>query len=270
LRKYFVLENYLRRLEVLLYGWGYDVERSRREERLKFERAGLDYDRGLVKLDKLISELGRPVESEDRSMRSIHWVLFACLSERSPKPIRRILEIGTYDGETAFLISKLFPEAEIVTVDLPEDDPIFKGSYVRDDPGALAVFKERRNAHLRPANIHYLEINSFFLPGKVNGEFDLIWVDGGHLYPEAAWDVCNAYHLCAPGGIMMVDDVIIHERGFRDTYVSPDSHHVLEYVASRTGEPAAYFLKRNAAKWSAVPRRRKFVALLRKSFVTSA
>lgn len=198
-------------------------------------------------------------------MRSVHWLLFSCLSELSPMPIRRILEIGTYDGETTSLLSKLFPLAEITTVDLPDADPMFRGLYLRGDAQVAADFNARRCANLKAGNIEYKAVNSFFLHGQVQGAFDLIWVDGGHLYPEVAWDICNAYSLCAMGGYIMVDDVIAHPRGFRDAYVSPDSHAVLQYVAARTSDAPTYFLKRAGCRWSAVPRRRKYVALLKKT-----
>ena len=262
--KYFVLENYLRRLEPLLWWRAYDPGRREAEEKSKFASFGLDYERGSEKLDRLLKEIGRPLDSGDHSMRSIHWLLFACLSEQSPIPIKRILEIGTYDGETAFILSKLFPASEIVTVDLPDDDPIFHTSYARDDAQTVADFKARQKANLKASNIKFFGVNSFFLPGTIDGEFDLIWVDGGHLFPEVAWDICNAYRFCSPGGFIMVDDVITHPRGFRDAYVSPDSYQVLEYAAARTRGTLTYFLKRNSARWSAVPRRRKFVALLKK------
>lgn len=263
--KYFVLENYLRRLENLYWARSYDPSRTQVEESSKFAQAGLDYARGSEKLERLLKTLGRPLDGDDQSMRSIHWILFACLSDHAPIPIRRILEIGTFDGETTFILSKLFPASEIVTVELPEDDPIFRSSYARDDVQTLNDFKTRQSANLKADNIIHKGINSFFLPGQIKGEFDLIWVDGGHLYPEVAWDICNAYHFCSPGGFVMVDDVITHHRGFRDAYVSPDSHQVLEYVAARTRETPIYFLKRNSAQWSAIPRRRKFVALLQKT-----
>ena len=267
--KYFILENYLRRIENLYWARNYDPSRTQIEENSKFSQNGLDHVRGSAKLERLLKELGRPLDSDDQSMRSIHWILFACLSDHAPISIRRILEIGTFDGETTFVLSKLFPAAEIVTVELPENDPIFRSSYARDDVQTLNDFKTRQSANLKGENIIHKGINSFFLSGQIKGEFDLIWVDGGHLYPEVAWDICNAYHFSSPGGFIMVDDVITHHRGFRDAYVSPDSHRVLEYVAARTHETPTYFLKRNNAQWSAVPRRRKFVAMLRKTAVSA-
>lgn len=159
--KYFVLENYLRRLENLYWDRSYDPSRTQVEENSKFAQAGLDYARGLEKLERLLKELGRPLDSDDQSMRSIHWILFACLSDHAPIPIRRILEIGTFDGETTFILSKLFPTAEIVTVELPEDDPIFRSSYARDDVQTLNDFKTRQSANLKADNIMHMGVNSW-------------------------------------------------------------------------------------------------------------
>ena len=52
-----------------------------------------------------------------KGMRSIHWLLFCSISNVSS--IINILEIGTYDGETTQLLSKIFPNSSIATIDLP-------------------------------------------------------------------------------------------------------------------------------------------------------
>jgi hypothetical protein len=159
----------------------------------------------------------------------------------------------------------IFPSAEIVTVDLPDDDPIFSTSYQREDPEYLREFKANQEKNLQGDRIEFVKKNSFFLPTMVHRKFDLIWIDGGHLYPEISWDICNAYHLCNPGGWIMCDDVMLNRNGYRDGYVSPDSHEILEYVRDRTNEEVVYFLKRETPKSSANPRKRKHVAILRKS-----
>jgi predicted O-methyltransferase YrrM len=103
------------------------------------------------------------------------------------------------------------------------------------------------------------------LPAVIQGEFDLVWIDGGHLYPEIAWDICNAYHRVRKGGFLMCDDIIVHPRGVRDAYVSPDAHQVLQYLVTRTSDHLELYLKRLGATWSSDPRARKYVALLNKT-----
>jgi predicted O-methyltransferase YrrM len=128
----------------------------------------------------------------------------------------------------------------------------------------MAEFERTLAANTAAANIVLLKTNSFFLPAVAKGAFDLVWVDGGHLYPEVAWDLCNAYHLVREGGYVMCDDVITNLKGYKDSYVSPDSYHILQYICKRTSDSLALFLKREDPRESADPRIRKFVALLQK------
>jgi len=190
----------------------------------------------------------------------VHWLLLAAVA--SQRCCGRILEIGTFDGETTALMARLFPASRIVTLDLPPDDPILGATYGRSGPAKRGAFERRLAANTAVDRIALLRVNSFFLPSVVAEQFDLIWLDGGHLYPEIAWDFCNAWHLLREGGILMCDDVVPDPKGIRDGYVSPDSYQVLEYVARRTDAPWWLFLKRESAEWSADPRERKFVALL--------
>lgn len=257
------LEKAWRCFDKIYYERLYNPERVRAAEKQKFEKAGLNYGESLKKLDQLLKENGRQDFASQKGIGSNHWVIFCGLSLRFP--IHSVLEIGTYDGETAFLLSKIFPESEIVTVDLPEDDPLFATTYHRQEDEKRARFRETQAKNTSNPRIEFLQKNSFFIPGLLDKKFDLIWVDAGHLYPEIAWDICNSYHLLNPNGWLMVDDVITDGRGYRNDYESTDSFHVLEYVARRTGDPVAYFVKREAPEWSANPRRRKHVALMQKT-----
>lgn len=60
------------------------------------------------------------------------------------------------------LLSKIFPNADIVTVDLPDDDPIFSTSYQRDDPEYLKEFNANQESNLQNARIEFIKKNSFF------------------------------------------------------------------------------------------------------------
>jgi predicted O-methyltransferase YrrM len=246
--------------------WRYDAAAMQRQLVEQMAEWGFSYADTLEGVNQVLTSLGRSDYNAQidavLSFGSIHWLLFYAIGQTTS--VRRILEIGTYDGETAFLLSKIFPHSEILTLDLPEDDPILRSTYHREQPEALREFIELRNYNITQPNIDYIAKNSFFAPEILAGQFDLIWVDGGHLYPEIAWDICNAYHLCAPGGWILCDDVMTHPRAERTDYVSSDSHHVLEYVAARAQTPLAYFIKRTVPAWSANPRRRKFVAVMRK------
>lgn len=226
----------------------------------KFKKYGFRYDAALAQLNGILKELGRPTFSE---ADSVHSLLFACIGQ--VHRVRNVLEIGTFLGEATLLMSRLFPESRITTVDLPDDDPILISTYKREDPKMLRAYKEQQKKNLASTQITFLQTNSFFIPGIIKEKFDLIWIDGGHLYPDIAWDICNAYHLTNKGGWLMCDDVITHHKGFQSEYVSTDSCKVLEYIRARTGEDITYFLKREAPEASANPKKRKYIAVMRRS-----
>jgi len=245
----------------LRYGRSFSQPAEEAAVRAAIDAAGLDSSRGLQLLNNLLRESqGRPF---DFGRDSVHWLIFACLGDALPAT-RRILEIGTYDGQFTAILARLFPAAEIVTVDLPESDPILRTTYERKADEDYRRFVEKRNANLGSANIVFRQFNSAFLLDRVRGPFDLVWVDGGHLYPEVAWDIAAAHHLCRDGGYLLCDDVIPAPDGPRTAYVSPDSYQVLDYFAERTGETLLLFLKRCAFRHSGVPSDRKFVAMMRR------
>ena len=52
-------------------------------------------------------------------MVSEHQYIFSALSQNNNFNFNKILEIGSYDGKNALLLSKLFPNSKIKTLDLP-------------------------------------------------------------------------------------------------------------------------------------------------------
>ena len=88
-------------------------------------------------------------------------------------------------------------------------------------------------------------------------------MDGGHLYPEISWDICNAYHLCNNNGWILYDDIIPNQK-YDLGMANSDSYNVLEYIKQRIENKITYFLKRDGAEFSANPLKRKYVALMHK------
>jgi predicted O-methyltransferase YrrM len=216
----------------------FSLESIRATERRKFAELGFQYDDSLIRLNSFLRKLGRP---DFNSQDSIHLLLFSCIGLSAN--ITNILEIGTYLGESTVLLSQIFPNSSITTVDLPDDDPILAATYGRNNAAAMREYREQQHRNVSRPGVNFLQKNSFFVPAALEKKFDLIWIDGGHLYPEIAWDICNAYHLCIRTGWILCDDVIPHKRGYRSELSSPDSFKVLEYVSRRTADKVTYFLK---------------------------
>ena len=248
-------------LNEIRYGRCFSLESIRTTERRKFAELGFQYDDSLIRLNSVLRKLGRPEFNPQDD--SIHLLLFSCISLYAN--ITNILEIGTYLGESTVLLSQIFPNSSITTVDLPDDDPILAATYGRNNAAAMREYREKQRRNVSRPAVNFLQKNSFFLSSVLEKKFDLMWIDGGHLYPEIAWDICNAYHLCIRRGWILCDDVIPHKRGYRSELSSPDSYRVLEYVSRRTGDKVTYFLKRESPIWSANPRKRKYVAVLQKT-----
>lgn len=169
-----------------------------------YRKVGLDRDKGLQRLNNILTEEFSLKYDENNGMFSEHLVLFSSISIAIPQ-ISNILEIGTYDGRTALILSRLFPNANILTLDLPEDETAFSETYNR--ASAVRQFLSDRNDLLSKAkNVEYRPQNSLNLTHS-SEKFDLIWVDGAHGYPYIACDVVNAARLLNPAGILMVDDI---------------------------------------------------------------
>jgi predicted O-methyltransferase YrrM len=240
----------------------YDEGQAVAAEMARFAARGLDYATALAHLDNTLAGLGQTPYSEDGGTASVHWVLFAALSQnRQPT---RILEIGTYDGETTRLLAALFPSAQITTVDLPHDDPRFAKLYDRRDPAERAAFIETQRRHTAGARIELLLTDSFMLPSLLEPGYHLIWVDGGHNYPVVAWDIANAYHLCSDAGVILCDDVLTEPEAGHFNFVSAHSFEVIEYLRHYTPVQVDYFLKRHGSRWSDNPKRRKHIAMIEK------
>jgi len=91
-------------------------------------------------------------------------MIFAAIAMSNQYNPLNILEIGTYDGKTAFILSQLFPTAAITTIDLKDDDPIFWDSYGREQADDRRLFITQRNYNLaNGSNINFIQQNSLYL-----------------------------------------------------------------------------------------------------------
>ena len=81
-----------------------------------FSKNNLDYLEGKNKLENVLKE----IDIEKYKMSSEHLKIFSAISLKNN--VKDILEIGTYDGFNCLILKKLFPYAEIDTLDLAEND----------------------------------------------------------------------------------------------------------------------------------------------------
>lgn len=179
----------------------YPLEDFRRDQVLRFEAAGLDYLSAESKVDDLYAALPEIRESSE------HHKVFAGIAAAAMNPFLRCLEIGTHSGKGAAALSQLFPESEIVTIDLPDADPLFVSSYSREKAHSRRAFLLERDRRLSGLdNVRFQERDSLSLTIEV-AKFDVIWIDGAHNLPTVAVDIANSIRMLNPGGYIAVDDV---------------------------------------------------------------
>lgn len=254
-----LLRRVSHKLRIMLHEQRHPFTSLLAAENRRFALLGLDVAAAEVRLNQTLQSLGR--KPFNRLDDSVHWLLFAAIYEMLSHT--RILEIGTFDGSFSAILSELIPDSSITTIDLPDDDPIMRSSYHRENDEDFRNYQARLKRNLASPRITALKVNSLFLLDHVQGQFDLIWVDGGHSYPDVAWDMSNAWHLCRPGGYVLCDDILL-DTSIRNDYVSGDSAQVIDYLAQRAHIQPMYFLKRLSPNWNAFPHRRKHVAMLAK------
>ncbi len=181
-----------------------------------YNKLGVDFNEGIEVIKEIfgIDFLNSVISFKKGklSTKSYQFILFASISKKYN--IKKILEIGTYDGENSYVLSKIFNEAIIDTVDLP-DKEIIKGSF-GDTINSIGLKKhiQIRNKNLSAKNINFIESNSFFLPSIDNQNFkkdyNLVFIDGNHLFPEVSWDTFFGYHQLKKNGnsFLIMDDFL--------------------------------------------------------------
>ena len=233
----------------------------KKEQEKIFTRNGLNRDLG----KKIYGELVDKDSKVFSEMTSEHQYIFSALSQSKNFTFNRILEIGSYDGKNALLLSKLFPNSKIKTFDLPSNSNQFKNTYKRNSFDTLNKFVKSRDellANIR--NIELIETNSINLI-KEEQPFDLIWIDGAHGAPIVIFDIINALRLCNPKGLIFCDDVYVKPLQKQDdNYYSNASFETLKVLESEKLIHYDLFLKRIENKYNYYPKDKKFIALIKK------
>ena len=194
-------------------------------------------------------------------MSSEHEVFFSGLSLSDTK-IEKILEIGTHDGKNSLLLSLLFNTAEIDTIDLPHTSKYFIKFYNRENK--LDDFIKSRNEILKKNNkIKFIETNSINLLNS-NKKYDLIWIDGAHGYPVVCIDIINSLKLINEDGIIMCDDIFIHNIESDKMYKSTAAFETLSELAMEKIIDFKLIYKRLDAANNCDTSNRKFIGIFKK------
>ncbi len=228
-----------------------------------FHYYGLNREKGLENLNFVKKNLATNFDI-NRGMSSEHEVFFSSLSLNTNHSITEILEIGTFDGFNALLLSKLFTKTNIDTIDLPENDEDFINFYDRKNK-INKFIQDRDNILSKNKNIKFFTLNSLKLLNHKK-KYDLIWIDGAHGYPIVCIDIINSLHILNENGIIVCDDVHknLNQTDSDKMYHSIASYETLNELNKENLIKFKLIYKRLDPKNNCIDNERKFLAIVSK------
>jgi predicted O-methyltransferase YrrM len=189
-----------------------------------YSKNGLNRDLAVSTLNKTLHKIYGKSYTEDFGMWSEHLVLFAAIKNQNMN-LTKILEIGTFDGQTSKILSELFPNSAITTIDLPAQDIKNKNIYKYAQKNNYMENLRSENLS-KCGNVTFIEANSLSLINDTC-KYDLIWIDGAHGYPVVAIDIANSIRVCSPNGLILCDDVYKFTRSNDSEYKSTATYETL-------------------------------------------
>ena len=240
----------------------YDQNFFEKEQNKVFEHFGLNRQEGIKKLISTKKDLDFKIRNSE--MSSEHEVIFSSISCSKNKSFTDILEIGTFDGFNSLLLSNLFPNSNIDTIDLSETDDDFVNFYNRKDN--INKFIQDRNIILsKNKNINFSPLNSLKLL-NYKKKYDLIWIDGAHGYPVVCIDIINSLHILQKNGLILCDDVYLklNQSNSDIMYSSIATYETLKELKKQDLINFRLIYKRLSAEHNCIENTRKFVAIVSK------
>ena len=228
----------------------------------QFNTLGLSYFSGKELLDSLCLRIFGKNYSASDGMWSDHLIYFASLSLSGFLP-NRILEIGTFKGETTRILSELFPKSEILTIDLSKKEMLEKGIYLYAINAKIDLFEIREKNIGTVNHITFREMNSLALT-FVSNEFDLIWLDGAHGYPFLSIDFANSLRLLSNSGKLVCDDIYTSVVKEDRNYFSLAGYETLNAFSDTKLIKYSLVLKRLEYEFNFWKKHKKYVAIVEK------
>ncbi len=148
------------------------------------------------------------------------YELLAIASIASSRGARRLLEIGTFDGNTTLQLALNTPEDAVIhTIDLPEGDSATKEPVLESDLQFIADPSKMERKFLGTSVAHKVvqhlgDSTSYdFAQFAKEGSLDFIFIDGGHSYECVKSDTKNAWKVLAQSGCILWHDFTPHFGG---------------------------------------------------------
>lgn len=238
----------------------FDLPKIEKEQNHSYSLIGLDRIVGLENLNNLKKD--HNLTNKSLGLISEHEILFSSLSLNKNYSIKNILEIGTYDGYNAFMLSCLFPEAKIDTFDLPEKENCSINNYNKNYKD---FFKKRLDLISKKKNINFIQQNSVKLLNHYK-KYDLIWVDGDHVFPTVCIDIINSLNLINEKGLIVCDDAHMNNKKLNKNKMrySSDTYEILNTLEKESIIKFDLIYKRLTFENITDEIKKKFIAIIKK------
>jgi predicted O-methyltransferase YrrM len=118
------------------------------------------------------------------------------------KPDFKYLEIGSYEGNSALLVSHLFTRSQIYCVDN------WVGTQEYSNHDFSKIEKNFDYNTKNKLNILKIKKTSDIFFNNNQKMFDVVYIDGYHFAPQVYKDCNNAWKYLKKGGILICDDYI--------------------------------------------------------------
>jgi predicted O-methyltransferase YrrM len=265
MRKFFnfleIIVTFIKRKALfLIYSSLYNEKKELKKQNILFKKFRLDREKAV----NFLNQIKKKFNINNKTMSSEHEILFSALSIKENK-IKKILEIGTYDGSNSFLLSKLFPNATIETMDLKDNDYKFINSYNRENSLIHKKFLRERQININlEKRIKFIKKNSIKLI-FCKKKYDLIWVDGDHGYPTVTIDIVNSLRLAKKKGYILIDDIFLRKiRHFDSMYDSIGGYETLQQLKNEKIIDFTLISKRLDKQNNCIPFFKKYIAIIHK------
>jgi predicted O-methyltransferase YrrM len=103
------------------------------------------------------------------------------------------LEIGSYHAKSALAMMLANPNMHLTCIDNCEN------------PEVPRIFRKNMSEQIKARTCRFVENTSKWLLANP-GQFDLVWIDAGHLEPDVTDDIKNSLPQLAPGGLICGHD----------------------------------------------------------------
>jgi predicted O-methyltransferase YrrM len=158
---------------------------------------------------------------------------------------RTVFEIGTYLGQTTWVVAHNNPQAHVFTLDLPSLDAVQHLRYQVTDPEYFVAWNRGARFLGTPEAAQITQLfgdSATFDFSPYYGQVDLVFIDGSHSYEYVRSDTEAALRMLSDRGTVVWDDYLYY----------PGIYRVVTELASRLDRPIFHIVGTRLAIYSRV------------------